>query len=114
MSNPTAASHPGDSPTVPLGILRMGLTNFPVAQINGQDERLNVDVAVLDTGIQIDTTNLATNAVFNTTLHGPHPVLPNVVQAVGFADPGYYGDDWLWHGTRNGRHHRGHRSAAGR
>ena len=85
---------------VPLGILRMGLTNFPVAQINGQDEWLDVDVAVLDTGIQIDTTNLATNTVFNTTLHGPHPDLPNVVHAVGFADPGYYGDDWDGHGTR--------------
>ena len=68
-----------------LGILRMGITNFPVAQINGRDERIDVDVAVLDTGIQIDTTNLATNAVFKTTIHPAHPDL-NVVQAVGFAD----------------------------
>jgi subtilisin len=82
-----------------LGILRMGITNFPVAQINGRDERIDVDVAVLDTGIQIDTTNLATNTVFATTIHGPHPDLPPIVHAVGFADPGYYGDDWYGHGT---------------
>src|ERR1035441_612081 len=35
---------------VPSGILRMGLTNFPMTHINGQDNRINVDVAVLDTG----------------------------------------------------------------
>ncbi len=81
------------------GIVRMGITNFPVAQINGRDERIDVDVAVLDSGIQIDTTNLATNAVFNTTIHPAHPDL-NVVQAAAFADPGYYGDDWNGHGTR--------------
>lgn len=33
------------------GILRLNLTNFPVALINGLDERIDVDVAVLDTGI---------------------------------------------------------------
>src|SRR3989442_895979 len=54
--------------TIPAGILRMGITNFPVAHINGQDNRINVDVAVLDTGIQTN-----------------HPDL-NVGQAVGFAD----------------------------
>ena len=63
------------------GILRMNITNFPVAHINGQDHRINVDVAVLDTGIQTN-----------------HPDL-NVVQAVGFADPGLNGDDWSGHGT---------------
>src|SRR5439155_8874568 len=36
---------------VSTGILRMGITNFPVAHINGQDNRISVDVAVLDTGI---------------------------------------------------------------
>ncbi|HEX5399014.1 MAG TPA: S8 family serine peptidase, partial [Verrucomicrobiae bacterium] len=82
-----------------LGIVRMGITNFPVAQINGRNEPIDVNVAVLDTGIQIDTTNLATNTVFATTIHGPHPDLTNVVEAVDFADPGYYGDDWDFHGT---------------
>src|SRR5207249_4069561 len=50
------------------GIIRMGLTNFPIARINGVDERINVDVAVLDTGIQTN-----------------HPDL-NVYRAVVFAD----------------------------
>lgn len=63
------------------GILRLGVTNFPVAHINGQDHRISVDVAVLDTGIQTN-----------------HPDL-NVVQAVGFADEGLNGDDWNGHGT---------------
>src|ERR1035438_8037481 len=40
------------SQTPSSGIIRMGVTNFPVAHINGQDHRINVDVAVLDTGIQ--------------------------------------------------------------
>jgi len=69
------------SQTIPTGIQRMGLTNFPVARINGLDDRINVDVAVLDGGIQTN-----------------HPDL-NVVQAVGFADPGLNGDDWHGHGT---------------
>ena len=72
--------------TIPGGLLRMGITNFPVVRINGQssndtNQLLNVDVAVLDTGI--DTTSL----------------LLNVVQSVGFADPGYDGWDWHGHGT---------------
>jgi subtilisin family serine protease len=64
-----------------LGIIRMGLTNFPIAHINGGDHRINVDVAVMDTGIQTN-----------------HPDL-NVVKAVGLADPGLNGDDWDGHGT---------------
>src|SRR5262249_53716420 len=64
------------SQTVPAGVLRMGITNFPVAHIDGSDHRIDVDVAVLDTGIQTN-----------------HPDL-NVVQAVGFADPGLDGNDW--------------------
>jgi subtilisin family serine protease len=63
------------------GIIRMGVTNFPVAHINGQDHRIGVDVAVMDTGIQTN-----------------HPDL-NVVNAVGFADPGLNGNDWNGHGT---------------
>ncbi|PWU22140.1 MAG: hypothetical protein C5B50_00130 [Verrucomicrobia bacterium] len=63
------------------GIIRMGIPTFPVAHINGQDHRINVDVAVLDTGIQTN-----------------HPDL-NVVQAVGFSDPGLGGNDWDGHGT---------------
>jgi hypothetical protein len=68
--------------TVPSGIIRMGLTNFPVWRGNP----ITVNVAVMDTGIQ-----------------ATHPDL-NVVQSAGFVDipqgsPGYNGDDWNGHGT---------------
>lgn len=63
------------------GIVRMGVDQFPMARINGLDERIDVDVAVLDTGI--DAT---------------HPDL-NVVQSVDFTGDGQNGADWLGHGT---------------
>jgi subtilisin family serine protease len=71
--------------TYPAGITRMGLTNFPVAY-SGTNHWLNVVVAVMDAGIQLD-----------------HPDL-NVCNHVGFADipegsPGYDGDDGNGHGT---------------
>lgn len=37
--------------TIPTGVVRMGVDQFPVARINGIPEPLDVDVAVLDTGI---------------------------------------------------------------
>src|SRR5436190_8355769 len=67
--------------TVPTGVARMNITNFPVAHINGGDHRIDVDVAVIDSGIQTN-----------------HPDL-NVVQAVGFSIYGTNGDDALGHGT---------------
>jgi subtilisin len=67
--------------TIPTGVLRMGLTNFPVAQMNGTDQRIDVDVAVMDTGIQTN-----------------HPDL-NVVQAADFTGEGNNGEDWNGHGT---------------
>ncbi len=83
----------------PAGIMRMGLPSFPVHQVtNTWADIINVDVAVLDTGIQIDTTALTNKVPFNTTVHEAHPAL-NVFKAVGLADPGYYGDDWDGHGT---------------
>lgn len=67
--------------TVPTGILRLGIANFPVAHINGMDDRINVDVAVMDTGIQTN-----------------HPDL-NVVQWVDCTGDGNDGNDWNGHGT---------------
>lgn len=63
------------------GIRRIGIPGFPLAHINGVDERIDLDVAVMDTGIQ-----------------SSHPDL-NVVHAVGFADLGLNGEDWSGHGT---------------
>ena len=37
--------------TIPTGLQRMAIPQFPVAHINGSNESLNVDVAVIDTGI---------------------------------------------------------------
>ena len=65
---------------VPSGVIRMGITNFPLAHINGVDERINVDVAVLDGGIQTN-----------------HPDL-NVVHAVDCTGSGIV-DDQDGHGT---------------
>jgi subtilisin len=67
----------------PSGILRMRLTNFPVAHLNGQDNRINVDVAVLDSGVQLDHPDL------NVYLPG----------SVSFADGSTNGSDWNGHGT---------------
>jgi subtilisin family serine protease len=67
--------------TVGTGLIRMGITNFPVAHIDGGDHRINVNVAVLDTGIQLD-----------------HPDL-NVVQAVDMTSVQNGGEDWNGHGT---------------
>ena len=68
--------------TIPTGVARMGVTNFPLARINGLDERIDVDVAVLDTGIQTN-----------------HPDL-NVYRVVSFTDSD--GNDQNGHGTQIG------------
>jgi len=66
---------------VSSGLLRLGLPSFPLAHMNGQDHRINVDVAVLDTGIQTN-----------------HPDL-SVFQAVDATGSGLGGNDWDGHGT---------------
>jgi subtilisin family serine protease len=76
-----------DAPVVPAdqyigaGFIRMGISNFPVAHIDGGDHRINVNVAVLDTGIQTN-----------------HPDL-NGVTNVDFTESGNNGEDWNGHGT---------------
>ncbi len=72
---------------IPSGILRMGLTNFPISHINGQDNRINVDVAVLDAGVQLDHPDL------NVYLPG----------SASFADGSTNGSDWEGHGTHASR-----------
>ena len=67
--------------TIPTGILRMNLTNFPMTRLTGTDRRIGVGVALLDTGIQTN-----------------HPDL-NVVQWVDFTGDGNGGNDWNGHGT---------------
>lgn len=67
--------------TIPAGVLRMGMNQFPEAQIDGIDHRIDIDVAVIDTGIQTN-----------------HPDL-NVVGWVDLAGTGLNGNDWNGHGT---------------
>jgi subtilisin len=72
------------------GFLRLGLNSFPVAHINstsywnsatGASQAIDVDVALVDTGIDMQ-----------------HPDL-NVVQGVDFTGSGMGGQDWWGHGT---------------
>jgi subtilisin len=68
------------SQVIPTGIRRMAVDNFPPFRIDGTDKRVDVDVAVIDSGIQAN-----------------HPDL-NVVQSVvfGYGELVDSGDD---HGT---------------
>jgi hypothetical protein len=76
--------------TNPAGILRMGITNFPVAHINstsywdstlGVSTPIDVDVAVLDSGIDLGQPDLT------------------VVDAQDFTGTGWNGQDCSGHGT---------------
>jgi len=67
--------------TLPTGINRIDAELSPTAKINGVDERVNVDVAVIDTGIDIDHPDLNVVGGKNCTLglsydddqgHGSH------------------------------------------
>jgi subtilisin len=47
-----------DAQTLPTGINRVDAELSPTARINGVDERVNVDVAVIDTGVDLDHPDL--------------------------------------------------------
>lgn len=47
-----------DGQVISTGISRMGIDHFPVAKIDEIDERINVDVAVIDSGIQTNHPDL--------------------------------------------------------
>ena len=44
--------------TIPPGVLRMGIDHFPVARLKGTGHPLNVDVAILDSGIDANHPDL--------------------------------------------------------
>jgi len=67
--------------TVPTGVRRIGADHSAVAKIDGLDERVNVDVAIIDSGIEL-----------------LHPDL-NVVNSVTFVNDGSGGNDGYGHGT---------------
>ena len=81
-----------DYEVIPTGLVRMGVPNFPLAQINGGDHQLNVNVAVLDTGVDVPT--------YTGWPSGQGEL--NVAETVSFADtdpPSFRGLDWTGHGT---------------
>jgi len=67
--------------TVPTGVRRIGADRSATAKIDGIDERVNVDVAILDSGIDLS-----------------HPDL-NVFSHVTFINDGSGGNDGYGHGT---------------
>lgn len=50
-STDAAATKPPSGQHIPVGIQRIGTIESPTAMIDGQDERVDVDVAVIDSGI---------------------------------------------------------------
>jgi hypothetical protein len=54
------------SQTISNGLKRMSVEQFPTAKINGLDERLDVDVAVMDGGVQINHPDLNVYRTFST------------------------------------------------
>ena len=70
-----------DAQSVSVSLKRIGADKNPIANVNGIDERVNVDVAVLDTGIDLT-----------------HPDL-NVVAGVDFTGNNTGGDDNNGHGS---------------
>jgi len=46
--------------TVPTGVMRIGTLTNGTAKINGTADEMNVDVAVIDTGIDAPTTPTST------------------------------------------------------
>ncbi len=66
---------------IPTGVQRIGAALSPAAKIDGLDERVNVDIAILDTGIDLT-----------------HPDL-NVYRAVSFSANNTTGNDGHGHGT---------------
>jgi subtilisin len=55
------------SPQLPAGVSRVGATRSPTASINGSDQRVNADVAVLDTGVDAAHPDLNVVGGYNCT-----------------------------------------------
>jgi subtilisin len=67
--------------TLPTGVKRIGTESNATANIDGVDDRVDVDIAIIDTGIDLD-----------------HPDL-NVFNNVNFNNPNKSGDDDNGHGS---------------
>jgi subtilisin family serine protease len=60
-----------EAQTIPTGIRRIGATAIPTARIDGSDERVDVDVAIIDTGIQGNHPDLNVAGGYNCTNRNP-------------------------------------------
>jgi len=73
--------------TLPSGINRINADLSPTAKINGVDERVDVDVAVIDTGIDLDHPDL--NVVASTKCSGGGPFSKKCTDGGGDDDNGH-------------------------
>ena len=69
-----------DAQTTPTGINRVDADASPTAAINGVDERVNVDVAVIDTGVDLDHPDLNVSGG-RQELHGRSSSTPTTTTA---------------------------------
>ncbi|HWH23995.1 MAG TPA: S8 family peptidase [Candidatus Limnocylindria bacterium] len=58
---------PAGTPCIPAGVRRVGATDNPLALIDGADERVDVDVAIIDTGIDRNHPDLNVAGGYNCT-----------------------------------------------
>ena len=73
--------------TIPSGIDRMNADLSPTAKIDGTDERVDVDIAVIDTGIDLDHPDL--NVVASTKCSGGGPFSKKCTDGAGDDDNGH-------------------------
>jgi hypothetical protein len=80
-SGGTGPGFPLEEQLLPTGIDRIDADLSPTASIDGKDERVDADIAIIDTGLDLD-----------------HPDL-NVVNGISFVQGNVNGDDDHGHGT---------------
>jgi subtilisin family serine protease len=73
--------------TLPTGVDRIDAELSPTAKINGADERVDVDIAILDSGVDLDHPDL--NVVSSTKCSGGGPMNKTCTDGAGDDDNGH-------------------------